>query len=304
MILLHFHSDQGLRLGLKTPLGIVDLAAARDAQIATDAGTWAAVPTDEAGLFAGGQAAREALEHLEQVLQAQIASGPWLLREEDIQLGPCVTHPSKIICIGLNYRRHAEESGMAVPAKPVVFAKFPNALAASGEPVPLSKHGRAYDYEAELAVVIGQRAKAVTEADALSYVLGYCNANDVSEREWQSHSSQWLPGKSFDKFLPLGPYLVTADVIGDPQRLPIRCWVNGERRQSSTTADMIFSVAQIISYLSHCMTLEPGDVISTGTPEGVILGMKEKHWLVAGDEMVVEIEMLGRLTNRLVEDQE
>jgi 2-keto-4-pentenoate hydratase/2-oxohepta-3-ene-1,7-dioic acid hydratase in catechol pathway len=303
MILLHFQSEQGLRLGLKTPLGIVDIAAARAALVTTDASMWAALPTDEARLFAGGQAAREALAHLEQSIQEQDVSGSWLLREEDIQFGPCVAHPSKIICIGLNYRRHAEESGMAAPTKPVVFAKFPNALAASDEPVPLSKHGHAYDYEAELAVVIGRQAKSVEEADALSYVLGYCNANDVSEREWQVHSSQWLPGKTFDKFLPLGPYLVTADVIGDPQRLSIRCWVNGELRQSSTTADMIFSVAQIISYLSHCMTLEPGDIISTGTPEGVILGMQEKHWLTAGDEMVVEIETLGRLTNRLVADQ-
>ena len=156
------------------------------------------------------------------------------------------------------------------------------------------------DYEVELAVVIGKEAKYVSEADALDYVLGYCNANDVSARELQMRTSQWLLGKTSDSFCPLGPYLVTADEVGDPQKLATRSWLNGELRQNSNTADMVFTVAQVVSYISQYMTLKPGDVILTGTPEGVILGMKEKVWMKAGDKVAVEVEKLGRLTNTLV----
>lgn len=158
------------------------------------------------------------------------------------------------------------------------------------------------DYEAELCVVIGKRARYVSEADALDHVLGYCNANDLSERALQFASSQWLLGKTLDKFLPIGPYLVTADEVNDPQSLPVRGWLNGELRQNSHTSDMIFSVAQCISYASQFFTLEPGDIISTGTPEGVILGMKDKVWMKPGDVYEVEIGPLGRLRNQLVEE--
>jgi 2-keto-4-pentenoate hydratase/2-oxohepta-3-ene-1,7-dioic acid hydratase in catechol pathway len=160
-----------------------------------------------------------------------------------------------------------------------------------------------YDYEAELAVVIGRRAKYVPEDQAVQYVLGYCNANDVSARDLQGATSQWLLGKSLDKFLPLGPYLVTADEAGDPQNWPVRCWFNGELRQHSNTADMVFGVAKLVSFISHHMTLEPGDIISTGTPEGVILGMPQpRTWMKPGDTMTVEVGPLGQLTNALVAD--
>ncbi len=219
---------------------------------------------------------------------------------ETLTHAPMVPDPGKIICVGLNYRKHAEESGFDAPEYPVLFSKFNNALAACGEDVPMASDWAQVDYELELAVVMGKTAKNVSEAEALNYVLGYCNANDFSERALQFRSGQWLLGKSLDKFLPLGPILVTADEIPDPQTLAIKGWLNGELRQNSSTADMIFSVAQIISYASQFMTLNPGDVISTGTPEGVIVGMAEKVFLQPGDEYIVEVEGLGQLRNKLV----
>lgn len=236
----------------------------------------------------------DALPDLRQ--QAETSTTP--LNEK--ALGPCVPNPGKIICVGLNYRRHAAESGMAEPSTPVLFSKFNNALAAPGDPIPLPANAEQYDYEAELAVVIGKRARYVSVEDALDYVLGYASANDFSARDLQMRTSQWLLGKTPDRFFPLGPYLVTADDAGDPADMSVRCWLNGELRQDSNTGDMIFSVAEIISYTSQYMTLEPGDVISTGTPEGVILGMDPKVWVRPGDEMTVEIGSLGRLTNKAV----
>jgi 2-keto-4-pentenoate hydratase/2-oxohepta-3-ene-1,7-dioic acid hydratase in catechol pathway len=194
---------------------------------------------------------------------------------------------------------------MEIPPVPVMFSKFQNAIAAPGELLPLPAHAEKFDYEAELAVVIGRRARCVPEDRALEYVLGYCNANDVSERALQGKTSQWLLGKSLDKFLPVGPYLLTADEAGDPQNWPVRCWLNGELRQNSNTSDMIFPVAHVISFISQYMTLEPGDLISTGTPEGVILGMPQpRTWMRPGDTMTVEVGPLGKLTNRLVSEDE
>ena len=158
------------------------------------------------------------------------------------------------------------------------------------------------DYEVELAVVIGKTAKYVSAEQALSCVLGYCNANDVSARDLQLRTSQWLLGKTLDSFCPFGPYLVTADEVPDPQNLPTRSWLNGDLRQNSNTADMVFSIAEVISYASQYMTLKPGDVILTGTPEGVILGMKERIWMQPGDEITVEVGNLGKLSNTLVSD--
>lgn len=217
-----------------------------------------------------------------------------------LRLGPCLPVPGKLICVGLNYRRHAEESGAEVPSTPILFSKFSNSLAAHEQEISLSDAAREYDYEAELGVVIGRRCRNVAERDALDFVFGYCATNDVSARDLQFRTSQWLLGKSLDGFLPVGPELVTAEEVGDPQDLRIRCSVNGELRQNSTTADMIFSVREIVSYLSKYMTLDPGDFIATGTPEGVIAGMSEKRWLVAGDQVEVEIDKLGRLRNRFV----
>jgi 2-keto-4-pentenoate hydratase/2-oxohepta-3-ene-1,7-dioic acid hydratase in catechol pathway len=260
--------------------------------ILTDAGVIAAPLSPDAFYHGGSKMLAEL---------AQYGTGPSAAIEmATLQLAPLVPNPGKILCVGLNYAKHAAESGMALPEYPVLFSKFNNVLAADGEAVPMAADWEQVDYESELAVVIGKTVKNVSEADALDAVLGYCCANDISERALQFRSGQWLLGKTPDKFLPLGPYLLTADEVPDPQALAIKGWFNGELRQNSSTADMIFSVAQIISYASQFMTLNPGDVISTGTPEGVIIGMEHKVFMQPGDEYVVEIETLGRLTNRII----
>lgn len=296
MHILSYHTPGGPRLGLRTERGVIDVAAARErlAEVAP-----ADLPASIAELCAGGEEALRALRQVEEVARKQVVDTPWLLSEQTLHFAPCVPSSGKFICVGLNYRRHAAESGMAVPETPVLFPKFANGLAASGEPIPLPGNAVQFDYEAELALVIGRRAQAVAESEALKYVLGYCNANDLSARDLQFRTSQWLLGKALDKFLPIGPYLVTADEVPDPQALRMRCLVNGEVRQDSSTADMIFPVTFLVSYISQYITLEPGDVILTGTPEGVISGRKDGKWLKAGDEVVIEIDGLGQLVNML-----
>jgi 2-keto-4-pentenoate hydratase/2-oxohepta-3-ene-1,7-dioic acid hydratase in catechol pathway len=225
-----------------------------------------------------------------------------MLEEPKVSWAPVIVAPSKIICVGLNYGRHAAESGLPVPTTPVLFSKFNNSLAAHREKIPIPAATRQADYEVELGVVIGRRARHVTVDKALEHVFGYCTANDFSARDLQTRTSQWLLGKALDKFLPLGPYLVTAEEVPNPQELALRCWVNGELRQNSSTADMIFSVAEIISYISQHFALEAGDVICTGTPEGVIMGMANKVWLSPGDKVTVEVGELGKLTNVMAAD--
>ena len=222
------------------------------------------------------------------------------LSDTKLEIGPCIPNPSKIICIGLNYRKHAVESGMAIPSVPIAFTKYNNTLTDYGNDIPLGQEGEQFDYEVELGVVIGKKCKNILKEDALSYVLGYCVANDLSCRDLQFKTSQWLLGKSLDHFLPLGKYIVTADEIENPQSLTLTCTLNGELRQNSNTGDMIFSVAEIIEFLSRFMTLEPGDLILTGTPEGVIMGLAEKKWLKGDDIVKVEIEYLGYTENRML----
>lgn len=298
MILLTFYDDTrtALKFGVKTERGVLDVSRAKAALRPTEV----KIPEDLPGLVAGGNEAQTLLGDLLEQAHRSEPGVEWWRDEAELQVGPCLISPEKIICVGLNYRRHAAESGMQAPQTPVLFSKFNNAIAGPGEEVPLPGSARQYDYEVELGVIMGRRARNVSEAEALDYVFGYCTGNDLSARDLQSRTSQWLLGKTLDKFLPVGPYLVTADEVGDPQQLALRCWVNGELRQNSTTGDMIFSVAEIISYISRHFPLEPGDFISTGTPEGVILGMAEKVWLKAGDEVTVEVEKLGKLSNRLV----
>lgn len=217
-----------------------------------------------------------------------------------VRLAPCVPRPGKVVCIGLNYRRHAAESNLPVPERPIVFAKLANTPAASGEDIPLPAVSTEYDYEAELVAVIGRRARNVSEGDALNYVWGYCNGNDLSARDLQSQSSQWLLGKTLDHFAPIGPYLVSRDEAGDLERMAITCTVNGDVRQSSVVGDMVFSVPELVSFISRHFTLDPGDIIFTGTPEGVADGRPDHPWLKPGDEVVVEVGKLGRLVNRMV----
>ncbi|MDP9378809.1 MAG: fumarylacetoacetate hydrolase family protein [Chloroflexota bacterium] len=214
-----------------------------------------------------------------------------------------ILNPGKIICIGLNYRDHAAESGAEVPQVPVVFAKWANTLTGHGDPIRIPCITGKPDYEAELAVIIGRTGRDIPSDEALDYVFGYTNCHDVSARDLQfSEGGQWTHSKTLDTFAPMGPYLVTKDDIPDPQALRIRCILNGETMQDSNTSEMIFPVAELIAFLSRGMTLECGDIISTGTPAGVGTSRKPPVFLKAGDEVSIEIEGLGRLTNPVVQE--
>ena len=213
----------------------------------------------------------------------------------DSRIGSCIARPSKIVCIGLNYAKHAAESGMAVPTEPVVFFKSTTALCGPYDNVIIPRNSKKTDWEVELAVIIGKKASYVNEDDAMDYVAGYALHNDYSEREFQlERGGQWVKGKSNDTFAPLGPVMVTKDEIPDPQSLRLWLSVNDEMLQDSNTNDMIFDVKHIVSYLSQFMTLLPGDVISTGTPFGVGLGFKPPRYLKAGDKVELGIDNLGQ----------
>jgi ureidoglycolate lyase/2,4-diketo-3-deoxy-L-fuconate hydrolase len=218
------------------------------------------------------------------------------------RLGPCVGQVGKFICIGLNYADHAAESGMPIPAEPVVFGKWTSAIVGPDDDVQIPPGSTKTDWEVELGVVIGEGGRQIAEADALRHVAGYCVVNDVSEREYQlERGGQWDKGKGCDTFGPIGPWLVTRDEVPDPQRLPLWLELNGRRMQDGNTRTMVFGVAQIVSYLSRFMSLQPGDVISTGTPPGVGLGQKPPLYLRAGDVMRLGIEGLGEQTQRVVD---
>jgi 2-keto-4-pentenoate hydratase/2-oxohepta-3-ene-1,7-dioic acid hydratase in catechol pathway len=214
-----------------------------------------------------------------------------------------IAGPEKIIGIGLNYEDHAVETGVDIPEKPIVFAKYPNTVIGPGEAIRIPPIIEQADYEAELAVIIGRAARNVPESEALDYIFGYANANDVSSRDLQfSEGGQWTRSKSIDTFCPLGPFIATKDEIEDPQNLSIRCVLNGEVMQDGTTSKMIFSVAELVSFLSQGMTLFPGDIIVTGTPPGVGSARDPQVWLKDGDEVTIEIEGLGSLTNPVEKD--
>jgi len=211
------------------------------------------------------------------------------------RLGPCVAGVGKFICIGLNYSDHAAEAGLEVPAEPIVFMKATSAITGPTDGIEIPRGSKRTDWEVELGVVIGQRAKYVPESEALDHVLGYCTVNDVSERDFQmNRGGQWVKGKSHDSFGPIGPWLVTADEVADPQSLALWCEVNGKRYQDGSTSRMVFGVAKLISHLSEFMTLEPGDIIATGTPPGVGMGVKpEPVYLRPGDRVRLGVEGLG-----------
>ncbi len=211
------------------------------------------------------------------------------------RIGPCVARVGKFICIGLNYADHAAESGAAIPTEPVIFNKWTSAICGPNDAVEIPRGSTKTDWEVELGVVIGKAAKYITEAQALEHVAGYCVVNDVSEREWQiERGGTWDKGKGFDTFGPIGPWLVTRDEVPDPQNLSMWLDVDGKRFQNGNTKTMIFTVAQIVAYVSQCMSLQPGDIISTGTPPGVGLGIKPNPvYLKAGQTMRLGIEGLG-----------
>lgn len=224
------------------------------------------------------------------------------LPQDGLRLGPCVGQVGKFICIGLNYADHAAESGMAVPAEPVVFAKWTSAICGPDDEVEIPRGSTRTDWEVELGVVIGTGGRYIAEADAMKHVAGYCVVNDVSEREYQlERGGQWDKGKGCDTFGPIGPWLVTADEVPDPQNLDLWLEVDGHRYQNGNTRTMVFGVAHLVSYLSRFMSLQPGDVISTGTPPGVGLGQKPPKYLVAGQTMRLGIQGLGEQRQRTVQ---
>lgn len=219
---------------------------------------------------------------------------PALLLPSELRLGPPIQKPGKIICVGLNYRKHAKESGMAAPEEPILFFKATSAIVGPNDTIVIPRNSKKTDWEVELAVVIGKQANYVSEAEALDYVAGYTIHNDVSERAFQlEHGGQWVKGKSCDTFAPLGPWLVTKDEIPNPNNLNLWLSVNGRKVQDGNTSDFIFNVQQIISYISQYMSLMPGDIISTGTPEGVGMGFDPPQYLKGGEVIALGIEGLG-----------
>ncbi len=238
------------------------------------------------------------MEIIEHGRDAERVPGGEAVALESARIHAPVLNPQKIIGIGLNYSDHAAETGADIPEKPIVFAKYANTLVGQGDAIRIPSITQKADYEVELAVVIGRAAKNVSEAEALDYVFGYTNCNDVSSRDLQfSEGGQWTRSKSIDTFCPVGPYIATRDEVPDPQALGLRCILNGEVMQDGTTAKMIFSVAELISFLSQGMTLLPGDIITTGTPPGVGAARDPQVFLKPGDEVTVEVEGLGSLTN-------
>jgi 2-keto-4-pentenoate hydratase/2-oxohepta-3-ene-1,7-dioic acid hydratase in catechol pathway len=290
MHLLHFYEDSRVILGLKTSRGIFNL---NKAAVKLDE----PVPADVHEIIAQGEGGLERVR----ALLAQAGDLDELYApEEEASFAPSVLNPQKIVCVGLNYIDHAKESEMEIPQSPILFNKYNNALTGHRNPVHLPEGASQFDYEAELVAVIGRRTHDVSEEEALGHVFGYTIGNDLSARDLQFRTGQWMLGKTSDGFAPLGPYLVTSDEVS-PADLAIECRVNGQVRQSATTKDMIFNCAYLISYISRYMTLEPGDVIFTGTPDGVLLGYpeSEREWLAPGDEIRIEIEGLGVLENSL-----
>jgi 2-keto-4-pentenoate hydratase/2-oxohepta-3-ene-1,7-dioic acid hydratase in catechol pathway len=250
---------------------------------------------DVLSVIAGGATAREKVDFWMQ-------SVPWgdIVKTADVTLRAPVMRPPKIICVGLNYRDHAAESKMEIPAVPTIFAKFPTAVIGPGEKIVLPKNSANPDYEGEFAFVIGRRGRRVRASAWKDYVFGYTILNDVSARDVQMATSQWMMGKTFDTFAPFGPTLVTADEIDDPHALDISTSIGGDTLQHSNTRNLIFNIPQLIEYLSSVFTLEPGDIVSTGTPAGVGFSKTPPRWLKPGDEVVVRVEGLGELRNPVV----
>ncbi|MCU0649805.1 MAG: fumarylacetoacetate hydrolase family protein, partial [Gemmatimonadaceae bacterium] len=287
--LLTFREGDTERLGVKTAQGILDVARAAELL-----GLFAPTTLDDMLQQEDGPSVQAVVE-----AAATNAAAAAAFRSEDgLVYGPLVRRPDKIVCVGLNYRKHAEEVGAAIPAYPVLFNKFNGSLNNHGGTVRLPVDlATQFDYEVELVIVIGRTAPRVSEADALSYVAGYATGNDFTARDLQNgRGGQRMVGKAIDGFAPIGPHLVTADQV-DPDRLTIECRVNGETRQSSTTSDFIFNTRQMVSYISRYFTLTPGDLIFAGTPAGVIQGLppERRAWLKPGDQIACSVQGLGEL---------
>nr|WP_153735018.1 fumarylacetoacetate hydrolase family protein [Aquibacillus halophilus] len=295
--LVSLKKDNQEILGVHTEKGIINVGATIPSHPKSN------IPKDIMEVIKGGTTTLAELEDYINELNLE-GNQSYILDSGEFEWLPCVTNPSKILCIGLNYRKHADETNSPYPETPILFSKFNNALTGHQTNIPVPKVTEKLDYEVELGIVIGKEAKEISKEEALDYVFGYFTANDLSARDLQFRTPQWLLGKTCDNFNPIGPYLVTKDEVGDPQQLNLKTTVNGEVRQNSSTSDMIFSCSEIISYISQHMTLVPGDIILTGTPEGVTIGYpkEEQVFLKPGDNVTVEVEKLGALTNNFVAD--
>jgi 2-keto-4-pentenoate hydratase/2-oxohepta-3-ene-1,7-dioic acid hydratase in catechol pathway len=298
MTLLSIANADGTEtLGIKTGESVIDVRKA--AQLLN---LPAALTLDQ--LLQEGSAGE--LQRLADAVQSSPQAKPAVVPEAGITYGRLFTNPGKIICIGLNYKRHAAEVKMTEPKQPILFNKYNNALAAANCTIKLPPKEISYkfDYETELLAVIGKKARNVSEAEAPNYIAGYCTSNDFSARDLQleTPSVQWMIGKTLDNFAPVGPYFVTSDIVGDPHKLKLQTIVNGEVRQDWSTDDFIFNCYQVVSFISKHWALEPGDIIFTGTPHGVIQGLppEKRVWLKAGDQIESRIEKLGSLKFKLV----
>ena len=288
MTLVNMRADGGYRLGVKTGRGVLDVAAAAQALSM-------AAPADMDDLLQNGRG-----DSLRRLVDAAMARpGTTFIADADIAYAPVVTRPEKIIMMGFNYREHARETGTPIPKDPPLFNKFNNALNHHGGTIKLPVEAmQQFDYEVELVIVFGRECRDVSEAQALDYVAGYCTGNDFSARDMQDLTSQFMIGKTADGFAPLGPYLVTADLVPDPNNLRLETRVNGVQRQDWNTSDMIFNCRQLISFASRMFTIKPGDILFTGTPQGVIFGQRPKEarvWLKPGDKVQCSLEGLGEL---------
>lgn len=294
MTLLNMRADGGYRLGVKSDQGILDVTAAGKA-------FGLPVPSDMDDLLQNGKG--DSLRAVVDLATARPSNGLFL-KEDAVAYAPVVTRPEKIIMMGFNYRRHAEETGTPIPKDPPLFNKYNNALNHHGGTIKLPVETmKQFDYEVELVIVFGRECRDVSEADALNYVAGYCTGNDFSARDMQYLTSQFMIGKTGDGFAPLGPYMVTSDLVGDPNNLRLETRVNGQQRQDWNTNDMIFNCRQLISFASRMMTIKPGDIFFTGTPQGVIFGQRPKEsrvWLKPGDKIACSLEKLGELKFDLV----
>jgi len=307
MKLVSFRQNGRQQIGALVEGGIVALQAAYAAVLGGDEWAYrkaqALIPDDMVLFLQGGG---EALQAAQEALAYTGKTGPrgerLLWAEEDVELLAPVPRPTKIICIGLNYKDHAAESGAELPVEPVLFSKYPTAVVGPGQAIRLPEMSKEVDYEAELAFVIGTGGKNIPAEKALDHVAGYTCFNDISARDLQFRDGQWMKGKTPDTFAPTGPALVTADEVGDPGKLAIKLELNGQVMQSSNTDQLIFPVPELIAFLSRLVTLEPGDVVATGTPSGVGFARKPPVFLKDGDTVTVEIEKLGRLTNPVVAD--
>ena len=305
MKLVTYVHQETHRLGAIIDSQVIDLAEAWDAyQKGTEApaGIGSSFPDDISALLGSDdetwQLVRRVVAWAEALPSAEGASFKRPLAE--VRLAPPVANPSKIICVGLNYRDHCLEQDIELPDRPILFAKFPSSVIGPGDEIRWpSDASQKVDYEAELAVVIGRQGRNIPTEHAYDYVAGYTIVNDVSARDAQFADEQWIRGKSFDTFCPMGPYLLTADEVLDPHTLDIRCWVNGELRQDSNTRELVFKVHDLLAYISKTSTLMPGDVLITGTPGGVGVFRDPQVFLKPGDLVEVEIDMLGRLSNRV-----